>query len=396
MRLRLFSTRPLSTWSKLRCSGICLLAANAVHGAAHGAEWSLSPGMRAVTEYTDNPRLLTAGGEATSGAVGELFASASRLTERSQLSLQPRVVAARYKDDEALNNDVQTLGAQYDYRWERARWSTSANFTRDTTLTSELGSTGIVQADRDHEGISVSGGPTFMLTERLNAGMQASASNSHYRNAQGTGLVDYDYRAASIFSGFAFSEQLQLTLSARSGQLQVPDLPRADKEDAALRLGMSYETFSSWIIEASAGPSYLRSDFGNATGSVYKFGVQRRAERWSLGSSLTRDLTPTGQGVLTRSDQLSVGVARHFSERLTGGINVYGVRNQDQLTLAGATAPTLEYARADVTVDWQVAEHWSIAFAIGGATQKYTSDSPSGGSYRTSIGIVWNGQQRTL
>ena len=335
------------------------------------------------------------------GVVGEIYAGLHRYTERSSFSLQPRVLAARYSDDSTLNNDVQTLAAQFDRRWERTRWSASANFARDTTLTSEIGSTGLVQVDRRHEGRSLALGPTFILTERLNAGAQLSASDSHYADARSAGprndsLVDYNYRAASIFSSFAYSEQTQLSLTMRAGELHVPDLPLADKQDAALRLGWTYKTFSAWTFDASAGPSYAKSEFSNDTGSVFELGARRTAERWTVNLSLSRDLTPTGQGVLTRSDQLNIGMERYFTEHLRGGISASVIRNQDQLTQSGGAPPGLEYGRVDLTVNWQMTESWSLAFVAGGAAQKYGVSPDHGENFRTSIGIVWNGQQRSL
>jgi hypothetical protein len=111
---------------------------------------------------------------------------------------------------------------------------------------------------------------------------------------------------------------------------------------------------------------------------------------------LSRDVTPTGQGVLTRSDQLNVAVQRSFTERFNAGIALMGVRNQDQLQQPGIESTRLRYLHAGINGSWRVAEHWSLSFAASGATQKYNSNSDSGASYRASIGIVWNGQPRSL
>jgi len=373
-------------------AGLGVLASNTVDA----AEWLVNPTLRASSEYVDNPRLLVAGGETLVGAVGEVSSVMQRVTERSQLVLSPRLAATRYQEDNLLDNDVRSLAAQYDRRWERMRWTGAASYTRDTTLTSELGLSGFVQANREHEGIAFNLSPSATLTERTNAGLRLGYSNNHYIDAKSTGLVDYDYRTASLFGNFDYSEQTRLTITARGGELHVPDAPLADKQDAAVQFGWSYQAYSLWNFAASAGPSYLKSKFGSDTGSVFQLSAQRTAEHWSVSASASRDLTPTGQGVLTRSDQLTLELNRFFTERLSAGISLSGIRNQDQLAQPNAEAPTLEYLRGELSINWQFAEHWSLAFLASGATQKYNNAPDAADSYRTSIGIVWNGQPRSL
>jgi len=360
------------------------------------AEWLIVPGARTASEYVQNPRLMPKDGEDDATIVGEAYAQLAYATEVSKLSLSPRILASRFESDSNLDYDNRSLGADYNRAWETWKWATSANFVQDTTLTSELGRTGFVEANRVHEAASLSFGPTFTLSERAQFGLQGQGQKTHYRDALGTGLVDYNYVAGSGFVSCVYSESTQLSLTVRAGELRVPDVTGADKQDAAVRIGWNYSDDGLWSYNASAGPSYMKSEFLKDDGYVYQVGVKRAGERTMLSASLSRDVTPTGRGALTRSDQLYVELDRGITERLHVTLSINGVRNEDQLNQSGFEAPKLTYATANLGWNWQVAEQWSLSFSVSGSTQKYSNVPGSGDSYRASIGIVWNGQPRIL
>ena len=121
---------------------------------AAAAEWTLTPSGRVATAYIDNPHLLEEGGASTTGTIGEFAAVAKRRTERMDWTFEPRLRSARYQDDESLDSDDRSLRTQLGFATERSYWSASADLIRDTTLTSELGSTGLVQANRRHQSVS--------------------------------------------------------------------------------------------------------------------------------------------------------------------------------------------------------------------------------------------------
>jgi hypothetical protein len=339
--------------------------------------------------------MLPENGTSSAGAVGELQARIDSRTDRSRLSIQPRLRSARYQDDASLDSDDQYLDTSFDFSSEKSSWTAAVGLTRDTTLTSEVDTTGIVQANRRHEGISLSGSPTFALTQRLSAGGQLYWLDNHYVDAAATGLVDYEYRAASLFTQFSWSELSLLTLTADAGELVVPSQD-SNTRNATLRLGWRYQPAPLWTLEISAGPSVVEADSGSDNGSVFKLDLRRNAERWSFNTSAGRDLTPTGRGVLTRRDQVSFGASRKLTEFVSTGISIRGVRNQDLGAQRQVTFEEIEYGRIDVRVDWRVSQQWTVALGLAAATQSYESRPDSANNYRASLSIVWNGQPQLL
>ncbi len=374
---------------RVACAGVCLVAA----GTAQAAEWLLAPEMRFGTTYTDNPRLLPDGGRSSPGTLADFSTSVRRRTERLDLSLRPRLHSVRASDDESLESDDQYLDARLGYLTERSQWSLAAGYARDTTLTSEVASTGLVQSNRRHESITVSGGPTWLLTERVNLSLQGYVLDSHYPDPGNTGLVDYQYRFTSLSVGMAATERSTVRLSLQGGELVVPEFASRTRDTSA-RLAWELKSGGLWSTTLSAGPAYVDAQFGHDSGAVFDADAERRGERWTFSLGAGRGLTPTGRGVLTRRDRAGLSLSRQFTPAVTGGASLQWVRNQNLLQQPGIAFTEVDYGRLDLNLSWRFAEHWSLALNVGGTTQSY--DTNDADSYRASLGIVWTGQQRSL
>lgn len=375
---------------------ILLCGVSATHCVAlAAAEWLVVPNARVAADYTDNPRLMPSGGVSDSGAVAELSAAIQRRTGRSELSMQPRWRSSRYEQEESLSSDDQYLTAAYRRMSERAQWDASLGLTRDSTLTSEIGSTGIVQANRRHEGLTLAGGPSLVLTERLSAGAQVSWMDNHYVDAAFTGLVDYDYGAASLFSTWQVSERSALTLTAQAGRLSAQGQPD-ETRDATLRAAWQYQLDSMWRLNLSAGPAFVETQSGNDNGEVFSVDIARQDELWSVTARASRDLAPTGRGVLTRRDQITLGFNRRMSDRITAGLSARWVENQDLLPQPGVVFQTVTYGRLDLRADWRFAEHWSLAVGLAAAVQEYSGSPERAENHRASLSVIWNGQAQSF
>jgi len=357
----------------------------------------MAPSLNIGTSYADNPRLRVDGGSSAAGAVGELNATFKRLTERSELTLRPRLYTSRYNDDDSLSSDDQFLTAGYRWLGERSEFGSEVGFTRDSTLTSELGLTGLVQTNRRHEALTLSVGPKIMLTERVSAGAQLFWLASHYQDAEFTGLVDYDYGAVSLYSSVALSEAgSSLTVTAQAGELS-SDVPGgAVTRDGSLRLGWTHRPWERWTVSLSAGPSYVDTDYGSDSGVVFDAEIKRQSERWSLSGGVARSQSPSGRGVLTRRDRASLSLNRAITERLSATVSAQWIRNEDLRPQFGADTYSVDYGRLDVTTHWRMARHWSLALQLAGNAQDYETASQRAEGYRASLSMVWNGQPQSL
>lgn len=375
-------------------AGTCLTAHE-----TSAAQWQVVPSAYVGSSYADNPRLLADGGTESSGAVGEVSAVMKRLTERSELSLRPRVRSARYRDDESLDSDDRYLTASFDWLGERSQWNSRLGVTHDTTLTSELGTTGLVQSNRRHEATDLSVAPTILFSERVNGGVQLAVSRNRYIDAGSTGLMDYRYQALSLFSTVALSDVgSSLSVTAQVGELSTHGLGGSDTRDAALRLGWSYRPWPLWSTTVSAGPSFVEVDAGSDNGWVFDADVKREGERWWLTARGGRSQSPTGRGVLTRRDEVELSLHRRLTERLTGNVGARWIRSEDLLPQQGTvTTYEVDYGRLELGASWRLSRDWSLALQLAGQTQEYElAAAERADGYRAVLSIVWNGQPHSL
>ena len=381
--------------AKAGCIALCV-GATLCGQQTLAAEWRVSPSGYIATSYSDNPRMKVEGGEETAGAVGEFKTAIELRTERSDFSLTPRWRSSRHDDDSSLDSDDQFVTARYHWMSERSQWASEIGLTRDTTLTSEAGVTGLVESNRRRQSIMVSAGPTFWLSERTSVGGQLSSADNSYDDAVGTGLVDYAYRSASLFGSYAISDRGSLVLTAQGGQLTSEGrLGGTVTRDAALKLTWRYLPWDLWQLMVSAGPSYAESDRGSAHGQLLEFEANRRGDLWNFSATASRSLVPTGRGVLMRRDSASLGGKRSLAERFDVSLAAQWNRSED-LPQLGSDTYFVDYGRFDLTGSWRVGQNWSVALQLTGMAQERESSTRRAEGYRALLSIVWNGLPLSL
>jgi len=120
---------------------------------ALAAEWTFSPAAEINAQSQQNPGLSPAEDqqhEMSNGGGTSLSLGVQRRTERTTFSLQPSVHALRFADDNNLDRDEEHVDLGYGWLGEKVSWNAAGNATRDTTLTSELGTTGLTQGNLRH------------------------------------------------------------------------------------------------------------------------------------------------------------------------------------------------------------------------------------------------------
>lgn len=383
---------------QLTCMALCSASAALCARQALADDWQIVPSMFVGTSYADNPRLLAEGGLSTSGAIGELRANLLRRTERSELTLRPRLTSARYSDDESLDSDDRYINAAYHWVGERSEWNMDLGWTRDTTLTSELGSTGLVQSNRRHEAGTFSVAPKVMFTERVSGGMQMYLVDNRYLDAEFTGLMDYRYITLSAFSQVVLTDAgSALTLTAQGGRLSTEGLFASQTEDGTLRLGWTFQPWLLWTVSFSGGPSMVKTSQASDTGLVVDSEIKRQGDRWSLTANAGRSQAPTGRGVLTRRDDVRLTFNRSLTERLSANLVARWSRSEDLVPQQGRTVLShVDYAQLGLGANWRLARDWSLALQFSGNTQDYELATERANGYRASLSIVWNGQPQSL
>jgi len=183
----------------------------ALPGILQAAEWSSQPWVKLRTEYSDNMQLRTGQTQEAHGGVLSAGLRLSRTDERGVLSLMPIVHVRRFDSKERLDSDDESLRLDWSRRGEQSVWGMNGEWTRDTTLTSELEVSGLVQARKPRIKRYLSPSFRYSLTSRSNVGVDVAYTTVKYGDALLTGLVDYDYAQADLSVTYLWSEQGTVT-----------------------------------------------------------------------------------------------------------------------------------------------------------------------------------------
>lgn len=339
------------------------------------AEWSAEPTLRFGAEYNENLLLEPGDTEAAPGASLDLRASLVRRTEKSALGLVPRLRFLRYDTSVDYDSDDQFLDLTYEVHGERLSTNLSAAFARDSTLTSELESTGFVDARKRHERAQVNASVSADVSERNQVGVDVHAQDNQYRDAELTGLVDYKYARAYGWFSRGLSERTQLGAQLSNGELEVSETGERSR-DRSVHLTLQHSFASHWLLDAFAGVDQSTTMQGSSDGTVYGLTLQRRGERNDWRISARQDVAPAGYGELVRRQDAAASWSRRLTQTFQFTANVRYLHNEELQVLG--TDRDREYQRADMRIDWRVGPSWQVAAGLAYARQRFAPDDSIG------------------
>jgi len=148
------------------------------------------------------------------------------------------------------------------------RYSLSGNFdyTKDTTLESELEETGVVVGRKSRERITGGGGMTYQLDEISNIGIQFNRSNTRYDTKHYT---DYrTYTAVIYYNHELNSEKDMVTIQSTYSHTR-SDVSKI--KNYGLSLGLAHAFTESLRFDGYAGIRYTKSSYITYRRRVYAY-----------------------------------------------------------------------------------------------------------------------------
>lgn len=366
---------------------------------AAAGEWQLTPASRISTGYASNPRFRNSDAEAVGESVqsGDASLLVAGGTETMSWLLTPRVTFARYRSDRELDTFNQYFDASSSWQGERWRWALGAQAARDSTQESELTTTGLIDGNTRRELIALNVGPRWFISEALSAGAAIQWSGVDYLEAE-SGLVDYSRRGATAHLTRYLSSRTSMTLSAQTGQLEVPETGRTTRDSGAT-LGIVWQAAENWTASFSAGPSWAELQGRHDTGYLLSTAVSRRGERTTVAGSIGRQLNALGTGSLSEADTVSLNTAYELSERISIGLRAGLTRNRELLAVQGVPALETRYREVAASLGWQLARDWKLSLDAENRTQDLDHGFALPGAasdLRVSLGLAWGGRTRLL
>ena len=370
--------------SRLALPVLCAIA-----GAASAADWSLAPHFGLNGEYNSNPYLQSQDTGNRSGFIFDASLPLGAKTERTDFKLGLDAHLRHYNDDSFQNRDDERLSTSINQTSERNSWSGSAAWARDTTLTSELGTTGRTQTNKRHNRYEASINPQIQLSERSLASFGVSGELNRYQDAELTGLVDYRY--TSGYAGYTrlVGELTSVGIAAVGGAQSVPDRSSSDSVNALLRVSLSHDYSERLHLESYLGPIYARSQALERWGAGGRLALKYGGLRTDFSFSAEQQLAPAGLGSLTVHDAASLDMTNHLKEKLSIVTALAYQRSQEALPIAGTSAHHTRYWRAEESLRWQRTETLSIGLVVGEIRQKSGDQVDYADGLFARLGINW-------
>ncbi len=374
-----------------------------VHMPAEAAEWSAEPRISLRTGYNDNIRLTAAPHDsvwesALSPAVKFGVAKEHQgLSGDAGFSIRRFTGGSGRESSDVLDREDYHLNTDAFHNTLRDEFKANLDFTRDSTLDSELDQTGNVIEDRaTRERLSLGPSWSRTLTELTRLELTYQYSNVDYTNDPGIdNLVGYDYHVASASLLRQLTPRVQATLAGGYSSYR-PDT-NFDSDTLSLQAGLSINFSETLLASFLAGQGKTTSDsfVGNgfcigalpgatfptctggiavptgtsntevdSTSPVYAASITKTLETGSLSASLSRSSSPGSDGELLDTTRLVLSGDYKFSETLSTSLRIEYTENETIVSRIGITLPNQEketFFRVTPRVAWRWRQEWELA-----------------------------------
>jgi hypothetical protein len=293
---------------------------------------------------------------------------ALRSTEESEIAAAVQVFAERYTEASRFDNEgvLVELGSFYDA--ERNRFDLDASFDTESTLTSEVETSGITQINKQRYRFIVSPDWTYSLSERAAINLGLNYRDISYEDADIIPL--FDYRVGSVLLGGSYrtDERTTVELQFEYGRYDAPEVDR-QYYNVGGQLGVRYLLTETWSVDGRAGVRQTRSRFRDesaarvedeSAGPTFSFAMSnslRNGGRLNLG--LVRNLLPSGTGDVLDTTRLNLRVDYPLAERWRIGFDTRAYRNRQPN--GEASALDRKYLAARLSLGFQLAPSWSLS-----------------------------------
>jgi hypothetical protein len=305
----------------------------------------------------------------------------------------PQFSATRYKHETDLDITTGSIDFAFVEKLERGQWSFEGLGLTDSTVTSELGTTGVTNVNRRHTAGTLSLGYQYSSSERLSWQVQGSGQLTRYTDAAAFGLVNYDYGSVQFGPLWSFSERVQGSLILQVDRLTPQESTSQNSYSAYLQLKRNFSEQYAWRVSAGG----TRTEYGSASGSAgsatssnYELGGSRKGERVQWDVSVKRAVLPIGIGLLAPETVGTLMMSVSTSERGSLNLSLNGIRTERVLINQYVVYGGGSWGQVGAEWKYQFAAHWALAAAGLLARARYNDVSEWAKGSQARLGIVWN------
>jgi hypothetical protein len=335
----------------------CLLGAG---GPAHlhAAEWSMQPIFTMSTDYDSN-RSLTEGASGSEEAVLYGDVRLQGAIENVALVLEPRFDLRRYSDSIWGPGTDESLNTALTWTEERTKLALTGFIADQTTLTTELLETGIINGATKRRSEQANGEYDFSENELRQSFVQLGFMSAAYSGAPlvELELPGYRYVNAALGERFFLSEKLTVSASA-FGDTLTSKLRGNSSHEEGLQAEVTDQYTENTSFDASLGESKRSLAGERGYGTNASASITHNLSTGSASLLYTRSLVPYGNGALVQRQQVTATLLRPLTSDLDGTVSVLRVQNNASTVRLGLDRPY--YNMAMTGLNWKMGESWTL------------------------------------
>jgi outer membrane protein assembly factor BamA len=261
-------------------------------------------------------------------------------TELLKVTSNVAVDIFRYMDETDLDTENQDYGLDGRYQITE-RWSLSGNcsYVKDTTLESELETTGLADIRQERKRYGGGGGLTYQISEVADAGVDYSHSKTVYEYELST---DYDLDSIALFYNRRLGNQLDMLTFQPYYSWYDSTASKVDNYGLSIgwlhpfsetfsitafggarytKTKYMYQILSFEIIEGIIYPEYVKVDEKDGSwGATADIAMKKTGETYTTSIGYNRDLSYTSYGEPIDSDRIYFRGDKRLTERLRASL----------------------------------------------------------------------------
>lgn len=371
-------------------------------GPSVAAQWIFEPSIDLASFYDDNVELAAGPHTSSSGYILTPRFNLKRNTETSEMDLDAYSAFTSYQrgDIEDRSETAASLRAR-NRTSERGTLGIDGEVRRDTLFERVVPGRGVGDLRDVDVGLStstevrrvyVAANPYFdwLLSERSSMRVGYRLTDVGFRNADGTGLIDYKEHIVSGSYTHQLTEKNSASLAANAIRYR-PQTGASESDTVQLLMGIN-RTFSETLRGSFAigGSKTDQTEAGveeGSSGAVMRAELQQKSEISQLDTVLSRDIAPSGIGQSLRTDQFRIRWLRKTSPFVDFVLEGQMIRTR---VLEGVD-PSIDrrYAGIGPSLRWHWLEHWAISAGYRYRRQKFDVDGNSADSNAVFLGVTY-------
>ena len=346
----------------------CAGAALAMAEQAIAEAWLQAAEVGLFVRAEDNVRLNQSGDDDVvtqlRGALG-----AGYRTERSSAFAELSADANRYAELDTLNHENIGVDADLSHQWERSSVNLGLGYSRESTLRSELETTGLVQEDIRRVQYYAQPSWSHQLGVKSSVSVQYYLADVDYA-ASGSGLTDYEYQTVQVTYQYTEDETRSWWTSGSALQYEPKDIP-LESSEVGIQAGVQQQFSPQFSASVSvgirdeestrtflAGTPFAYEVTEEDTGLSFDLGAVRQLPLGQLEAELRRRVDPGSTGELLQRDQFLLRGLHPLSERLSFRWQFSYYSNEEVSGLSGSATEEYNFLRVEPRLSWRASPEW--------------------------------------